>query len=126
MNDDARYSLQEELVLGCALPLAPGAAICDLLGCGEPAVWLIPGAALCGNCFELSKADDGRRYQLPVGSVAFDGDVRASRRTWYETLLGELHEQDGGMRRSAERDELIQELVELAVRDLILASGGIP
>jgi hypothetical protein len=97
-DKDERYSYEEELVLGFALDLEPGDAVCDLIACYAPAALLIPGAALCTGCFEASKTDDGRRYKLPIGSVAFDAEVRASRRVWYETLLAELHDRDGGVR----------------------------
>jgi hypothetical protein len=107
--NDRVYSLGELIALGSPLPLEPDFAVCDVLGCGGSAAFLIPGAAVCRPCWEERLDGEGRYH------ISFHDMVSAEPDSpWRRARLDEYRERlclMGPRRRDAVRDSILDELV---------------
>ncbi len=113
---DERFSFDEEVAIAAPLRLDLDEARCDRFGCDQTATVIVRGAALCAGCMASFLVDDGRRYVVPFGELASDPEERRKRREQYASRLRSLRDADGGRLRSQSDEELLDAVIDDAVR----------
>lgn len=108
------YTLSEELAIGAAIPLPLDFLPCDIVGCDRMATLLIPGAAVCRECWE-EHLDDDDRYWFGAEDLVGDERWRDARRAEYAERVALM----GPRRRDSERDAILDERVKRRI-DLLL------
>jgi hypothetical protein len=114
------YTLAEEVAIGSPIPLEPDALPCDLVGCSAMAALLIPGAAICRECWE-EHLDDDDRYYFPAEDLVGDERWRDARRNEYRERVALMSPR----RRDAQRDSILAEQVAERVEHLLRFELGV-
>ena len=111
---DGIYTVAEEVAIGSPIPLEPDALPCDLVGCSAMAVLLVPGAAICRECWERCLDGDGR-YDVRAEDLVGDERWREARRNEYAERVALMSPR----RRDPDRDAILDEQVTRRVEDLL-------